>query len=136
MLKWDRCGGMCTSLTKCKTCFWSHSISILAHADSVLSFAYLPGGQHIVSGSCDHTIQMWDVNTGAAVFEPLRGHINFVIYVVYSPGDQHIISGSDDHTIWVQDTKTGATESEPLRDHTDSICFLFTQWLAYCLYLS
>ena len=68
------------------------------------SVAYSPNGQHIISGSLDKTIQIWDAETGAAVGRPLEGHIRSVTSVAYSPSGRHIVSGSNDNTIRVWDS--------------------------------
>src|SRR5258706_8784637 len=83
-----------------------------------MSVAYSPDGRHIISGSHDHTIRIWDAKTGAAVGDPLKGHTTFVTSVAYSPDGRHIISGSDDHTIRTWDAKTSAAVGEPLKIHT------------------
>jgi WD40 repeat protein len=68
------------------------------------SIAYSPNGQHIVSGSIDRMIQIWDAKTGTAVGEPLKGHSSTVRSVAYSPDGQHIVSGSTNATIHVWDS--------------------------------
>jgi WD40 repeat protein len=65
----------------------------------VMSVAYLPNGQHIISGSFDRTIQIWDTRTGGTVGKPLKGHTGSVECVAYSPDGQYIFSGSVDNTI-------------------------------------
>ena len=42
------------------------------HTDSVLSVAFSPDGRHIVSGSRDQTIRVWDAQTGGQVGNPLQ----------------------------------------------------------------
>jgi WD40 repeat protein len=44
--------------------------------DWVQTVAYSPNGQHIISGSRDKTIRIWDAETGAAIGTPLEGHIS------------------------------------------------------------
>src|SRR5260370_10060480 len=73
---------------------------------------------HIVSGSYDYTIRIWDADTGAAVGEPLKGHTSYVQSATYSPDGRHIISDSDDSTIQIWDAETGAAVGEPLKGHT------------------
>jgi WD40 repeat protein len=52
----------------------------------VWSVAYSPDGQHIISGSDDKTIRIWDAETGAAVGKPLEGHTGLGVWsVAYSP---------------------------------------------------
>jgi len=87
----------------------------------VRSVAYSPDGQHIISGSEDSTIRIWDAETGAPVGNPLEGHIGLVESVAYSPDGRHIISGSFDRTIRIWDAETGAPASDPLEGHTGSV---------------
>jgi WD40 repeat protein len=49
------------------------------HTDWVSSVAYSPDGRHIISGSDDKTIRMWDAETGLAVGKPLEGHTDWVL---------------------------------------------------------
>ena len=78
------------------------------HTDSVSSVAY---SQHIISGSQDRTIRIWDAKSGAAIGNPLEGHTDYVWSVAYSPNGWHIISGSYDHTVRIWDAKSGAAIS-------------------------
>jgi WD40 repeat protein len=64
------------------------------HTGYVLSVAYSPDGRHIISGSYDKTIRIWNAETGSAVGKPLEGHTHPVWSVAYSPDGRHIISGS------------------------------------------
>jgi WD40 repeat protein len=75
----------------------------LENASAVLSIAYSPDGRRIVSGSSDNTVRIWDVESGEAVGEPLRGHTGSLRSVAYSPDNQHVVSGSDDATIRIWD---------------------------------
>ena len=59
----------------------------IGHLDYVNSVAYSPDGRHIVSGSDDKTLRIWDAETGAGVGEPLVGQTNTVYSVAYSPED-------------------------------------------------
>jgi WD40 repeat protein len=56
------------------------------HTDMVLSVAHSPDGQHIASGSFDHTIRIWDAATGEVVVGPLTEHTDAVRSVVFSLG--------------------------------------------------
>ena len=40
---------------------------LMGHSDWVLSVAYSPDGKHIVSGSVDNTVKVWDSQTGKEV---------------------------------------------------------------------
>ena len=69
------------------------------HTHAVRCTSYLPDGIHVVTGSRDNTIRIWDTETGSAVGQPLVGHNDWVWSVAYSPDEPHIISGSDGNTI-------------------------------------
>src|SRR5258708_6137180 len=73
----------------------------IGHSEAVLRTSYSPNGRHIVSGSDDNTIRIWDAETGAAVGEPLTGHTYWVNSVAYAPDGRHIVSGSGDKSIRV-----------------------------------
>ena len=85
------------------------------------SVAYSPDGRHVISGSADETIRIWDAETGAEVGKPLNGHTAQVMSVAYSPNGRHIISGSADRTIRIWDAKTGTAVGKPLEGHEHSV---------------
>ena len=71
----------------------------IGHSDAAASLSCSPNRQHIVTGSNDKTICIWDVKTGATVGNPLKGHTGPVQSVAYSPDGQYIITGSEGMTI-------------------------------------
>ena len=97
------------------------------HTDRVNSVAFSHDGKHIVSGSSDQTIRVWDVNTGETVVGPLQGHTQTVNSVAISPDDKHIVSGSSDQTIRVWNAETGELVVGPLKGHIHSVnCVAFS----------
>ena len=86
------------------------------HTSSVWSVAFSPDGRHIVSGSSDRTIQLWDAQTGGQVGNPLQGHTFSVWSVAFSPDGRHIVSGSGDGTIRLWDAQTGGTTESSLHN--------------------
>ncbi|EDR00248.1 uncharacterized protein LACBIDRAFT_396451 [Laccaria bicolor S238N-H82] len=98
---------------------WSDRCFLIleGHSDSVKSVAFSPDGMHIVSGSDDKTIRVWDSLTGQSVMNPLKGHKDEVHSVAFSPDGRYIISGSADKTIRVWDAHTGQSVMDPLRGH-------------------
>ena len=79
---------------------------LLGHRGAVLSVAFSPDGQSIVTGSQDHQAKVWDATSGA-VLHTLRGHGASVFSVGFSPDGKWIISGSDDQTARVWDAASG-----------------------------
>jgi WD40 repeat protein len=77
------------------------------HTDRVLSVAVTPDGTRVVSGSEDNTIRVCDLQSGAAVGEPMTGHTYRVSSVAVSPDGSLIVSGSWDSTLRVWPVCTG-----------------------------
>ena len=101
---------------------WPRNEHVLqGHTEWVNSVAFSPDGRHIVSGSEDQTIQVWDAQTGGQVGNPLQGHTKLVKSVAFSPDGRHIVSCSWDQTIRVWDTQTGGQVGNPLQGHTDLV---------------
>jgi WD40 repeat protein len=90
----------------------------IGHTDIVMSVAFSPDGQCIISGSCDRTLCVWNATTGEMVVGPLTGHKDDVISVAFSPDGQHIISGSGDQTICLWSATTGERVGGPFIGHT------------------
>ncbi|KAF8130208.1 WD40 repeat-like protein, partial [Boletus edulis] len=91
------------------------------HTDLVTSVAYSADGGHIVSGSVDGTIRIWNTATGQCVAGPIEGHTYLVWCVAYSPDGRHIVSGSFDKTIKVWNVTTGQCVAGPFEGHTSSV---------------
>ncbi|KNZ78084.1 hypothetical protein J132_02274 [Termitomyces sp. J132] len=94
-------------------------ISEIKQKAPVISVAFSPDGTHIVSGSLDNTIHVWNSSSGAELLQ-MTGHTGSVSSVAFSPNGTHIVSGSWDNTICIWDSSTGA-ELLQLAGHTGPI---------------
>ena len=71
-------------------------------------------GRMVVSGSDDRTVRVWDVESCAAVGEPLLGHENYVWSVVISTDGRTVVSGSSDRTVRVWNVESASEVCDPL----------------------
>ena len=97
---------------------WPSLEMVISHPGGVYSIAISSDGQHIVSGSSDHTVYVWNIMTGEIVSGPFSGHSSSVTSVAFSPDGQHIVSGSFDKTICVWNTMTGELVAGPFSGHS------------------
>ncbi|KIM23706.1 hypothetical protein M408DRAFT_251479 [Serendipita vermifera MAFF 305830] len=118
---------------------WPAARNVLTgHTESVISVAFSPDGRHIVSGSRDETIRIWDVDTaeliagsskgdiwdldtdGIAV-GPSKSPVGEIISVAYSPNGKRIASGGENNQLWIWDAMTDEAVIGPLEGHNDDI---------------
>jgi WD40 repeat protein len=78
--------------------------SFEGHTGPVMSVAFSPDGQKIVSGSYDQTVQVWDAKIGEVAAGHFERHTGPVRSVAFSPDGQQIVSGSNDQTMQVHNT--------------------------------
>ena len=77
------------------------------YSSSVSSCAWSPNGLHILSGSADNTLKLWDVHTGTCI-RTLSGHSWYILSCAWSPDGLQILSGALDNTFKLWDVHTGA----------------------------
>jgi WD40 repeat protein len=99
---------------------WPALLTVLeGPSDRIASLAVSSDGRHIVSASGDHTIRVWDVESGEMGGEPfitLR-----VTSVAFSPDGKHIVSGSLDKTLFIWDAESGRVVVGPFVGHTEKV---------------
>jgi WD40 repeat protein len=76
----------------------------------ILDVKYSPDGQHLVTGSSDPKVRVWNASDGTLKKE-LIGHTKAVNAAAFSADGKYVITGSDDRTaiIWNTTTWTIAT---------------------------
>lgn len=82
---------------------------ITGHTDRVISAAFSPDGQRIVTASDDKTARIWDATTGREI-RRLSGHTDSLNYAAYSPDGRRIVTASYDNTARIWDAMTGREE--------------------------
>ncbi|KAG1728404.1 WD40-repeat-containing domain protein [Suillus paluster] len=87
----------------------------------VYSVAFSRDGKHIVSGSGDNTIRLWDAGTGEPLWPLLGAQGHSFQSVAFSPDGQRVVSGSWEGAIQLWDVATGETQRAPLEGYLDSV---------------
>jgi WD40 repeat protein len=100
--------------------------TFFGHSSYVTTVAVAPDGKKIISGSCDKTIKVWDIDTGREL-HTLTGHSTDLKLVTITPDGKKIFSGSYDKTIKVWDIDTGR-ELHTLTGHSECINLL---WISF-----
>lgn len=93
------------------------------HDEKVEAVAALPDGRHMVSGSADRTLNLWDLMTGV-VLKKMEGHYDEVKALAVSRDGRLIASGdkSGDFIAW--QGETGESLTEPIKAHSEAISSL------------
>ncbi|KAI9334103.1 WD40-repeat-containing domain protein [Obelidium mucronatum] len=108
---------------------------LLGHDGTVMSVAFSPDDQSVVTGSTDSTVklwavvsgsfdklvQLWSIQTGDSV--SLHGHTQEVLSVAVSMDGKRVVSGSADGTIklWSMETKTCLTTLKGHKTRVSSV---------------
>jgi len=78
------------------------------HTATVLTVAFGPDGNLILSGGKDGTVRTWDIVTGQARLI-LRGHRGWVSSAVFNLKGTQIVSGGYDGTLRIWDSRMGSS---------------------------
>ena len=72
--------------------------TLTAHTSNIRTLAFSPNGRFLASGSDDHSVMIWQVQTGRRL-RLFTGHTNWVTSVAFSPDGKTLASASYDRTI-------------------------------------
>merc|ERR1719265_1207514 len=99
---------------------------LTGHSHFVQDVAISSDGQFALSGSCDGTLRLWDLNSGTTT-RRFVGHTKDVLSVAFSADNRQIVSGSRDKSIklWYTLGECKYTITEDM--HTDWVsCVAFS----------
>ncbi|MFM7405161.1 MAG: WD40 repeat domain-containing protein [Cuspidothrix sp.] len=80
--------------------------TLTGHDNAVRAVVITPDGKKAVSASDDHTLKIWDLDTGTEILT-LTGHYSYVNAVAITPDGNKVVSASDDNTLKLWDLETG-----------------------------
>jgi WD40 repeat protein len=78
------------------------AISFEGHTSKVYDVAITPDGKHVITGSDDRSVRVWEAETGKVV-SILEGHTREVWSVAVAGDGQTVVSVSDDRSVIVWD---------------------------------
>jgi WD40 repeat protein len=87
------------------------------HTEAVVSLAFDPQSDLLVSGSSDQTVRLWDRTDGAAISAIIAGHQGPVWSVALDPERRFLATAGEDGTVslwnWVVDPRTACELATP-----------------------
>ncbi|MCP4591867.1 MAG: hypothetical protein GY842_14115 [bacterium] len=93
--------------------------TLTGHTDQVIAVAVTPDGRRAVSASADHTLKVWDLESGEEL-RTLTGHTFRVWAVAVTPDGRRAVSASYGKILKVWDLESGA-ELCTLTGHTSNV---------------
>lgn len=76
------------------------------HHNGIESVSVTSDGRRAISGSIDHTLRVWDLESGQCL-RVLEGHSATIACVSVTPDGRYGVSGSEDNTLRVWDLESG-----------------------------
>jgi len=92
--------------------------SLHGHGHFVSDVVMSSDGQYALSGSCDKTLRLWDLNTGQTTRQ-FVSHTQDVLSVAFSSDNRQIVSGSRDKKIKLWNTLAQCKHTIVDECHTD-----------------
>ncbi len=92
-----------------------------AHTECVYTIQYF--GKHLVSGSRDRTLRIWDIDAQRLIRKPLEGHTGSVLCLQFDDRKEEdiIISGSSDTHVILWRFSTGEMIKQLTNAHKESV---------------
>lgn len=89
----------------------SNIVTLKGHEAAVMCVAWSPSGKILASGGGDHTIRLWNPDSGH-IISSIQGHSRYVTCISFSPDGQLLASASNDRSvnIWGVNGKKEKTE--------------------------
>jgi len=90
--------------------------SLPGHSEPIVSAQFSPDGRNLASGSGDHKVRLWDLQTELP-FKTCSGHDNWVLCISWSPNGLKLASACKDGVICLWNPKTGEQMGKTLKGH-------------------
>ncbi|KAI0310276.1 WD40-repeat-containing domain protein [Amylostereum chailletii] len=95
--------------------------TLVEHETASLALAFF--GKHLITGSTDGYIRIWDTDTGSQLGTPFQAHTDWIRDIAVSPDGTQLVSGCDDGTVRLinLNNTTPTSSMAPLRGHSDYV---------------